>query len=547
MDMKKFHKYIALSLALVFSGACTDKFEEINTNPAAYSKLNFNPNYLLSSAQLFYTGSDDLAYETWRVNLAYAGPMMQGIASIDGVIGGAGNIYALNRDWASAYFAAWGSLAAYPQQVKTIVELVEFTRDNEEYANLHQVGRIMKALIFQRLTDIHGDVPYFDAGLAYYGGSKMPVYDKQEDIYNDLIKEVQEAVANLDASKDQITGDQFYDGNIEQWKRFGNSLLLRIGMRLTEVNPAKAQEIAASVDGQTFTSNDDNAILKHSDTGHRLTKNRNSQILSPEGEGGNAQLTRWSETFIDYLKDHDDPRLGKVAVANAFNFDVNDGAVAWTGWASDANWDQDPANQKGMPNGKVNDAADDHGLYFGLPADDVTRANYLNEFSAINPKMLKLDGITFILTYAETELLLADAAQRGWINNAETHYNNGVKAAITCLGQYDADLAIPEAEADAYLAAHSYDGTLEQINWQYWAHTITALDFYETWSNWRRTELPNLPTLDLRNPGSTGGEIPRRMVYPNSEEGDNPTSFKDAIQRQFGGNNDLSGRVWWDK
>src|SRR5699024_6644992 len=115
----------------------TDNFEEINTDPTAYSKLSLNPNYLLSTSQLFYTGSDDLAYETWRVNLAYAGPMIQGIASIDGVIGTAGNLYALNEGWSSAYFSAWGSLAAYPQQVKTIVELVEFTRDDPNYVNLH--------------------------------------------------------------------------------------------------------------------------------------------------------------------------------------------------------------------------------------------------------------------------------------------------------------------------------------------------------------------------------------------------------------------------
>lgn len=543
--MKKFYKYIALSLALAFSGACTDKFEEINTDPTAYSKLTLNPNYLLSTSQLFYTGSDDLAYETWRVNLAYAGPMIQGIASIDGVIGTAGNVYALNEAWSSAYFSAWGSLAAYPQQVKTIVELVEFTRDDPKYVNLHQVARIMKALIFQRVTDIYGDVPYSEAGLAYYGGPKFPTYDKQEEIYPSLIAEVRDAVSLLGSGTDAVTGDQFYSGDIETWKRFGNSLLLRLGMRLTKVDPATAQAIAQEVNGKTFQSNADNALLKHSIDGHRVTKNRNSQILSPQGEGGNTQFTKWSGTFIDYMSDHNDPRLSRIAVVNAFDFTVKDGAVSWNGWAPESEWIQDPTQQEGMPNGLVNDDADVHGFYAGLAKGDEVRAEYLNSFSAINPKMLKLDGVTFIMTYAESELLLADAAQRGWIADAATHYSNGVKAAMTCLEQFDATLAIPVSEAEAYLADNPYDGSLEQINTQYWAHTVSVLDFIEAWTNYRRSGYPVLPTLDLRNPGDSGGEIPRRMVYPYAEEAENPIGYKEAVSRLPGGNT-LAGRVWWD-
>lgn len=543
--MRKFYKYTVLSITLIFSGACTDKFEEINTDPTAYSKLTLNPNYLLSTSQLFYTGSDDLAYETWRVNLAYAGPMMQGIASVDGVIGTAGNLYALNEAWSSAYFSAWGSLAAYPQQVKTIVELLEFTRDNPEYVNLHQVARIMKALIFQRLTDIYGDVPYFEAGLAYYGGSKFPQYDKQEEIYASLIEDVRDAVSSLGSGTDAVTGDQFYSGDIEKWKRFGNSLLLRLGMRLVEIQPATAEAIAKEVNGKTFQSNADNALLKHSIDGHRVTKNRNSQILSPQGEGGNSQLTKWSKTFIDFLDNNNDPRLSKIAVVNAFDFTESDGAVTWRGWAPESDWNQDPEDQKGMANGKLNNDEANYGFYDGVAEDDVQRAEYLNSFSAINPKMLKLDGVTFIMTYAESELLLADAAQRGWITDASTHYNNGVIAAITCIEQFDATMAVPVNEAEDYLAANPYDGTLAQINTQYWAHTVSVLDFIEAWSNWRRSEFPILPTPDLKEPGDSGGEIPRRMVYPYAEEAENPIGYTEAVSRLETGNT-LSGRVWWD-
>src|SRR5699024_1039750 len=146
----------------------------------------------------------------------------------------------------------------------------EFTRDDPNYVNLHQVARIMKAMIFQRVTDIYGDVPYSEAGLAFYGGPKFPKYDKQSDIYPDIIAEVIEAVSKLGTGTDVVAGDQFYGGDIEKWKRFGNSLLLRLGMRLTKVQPETAQAIAQEVNGKTLQSNADSALLKDSIDGHRV-------------------------------------------------------------------------------------------------------------------------------------------------------------------------------------------------------------------------------------------------------------------------------------
>src|SRR5690606_25847592 len=253
----KIVKYIALSLgSLLMAGGCTDDFEEINTNPSSISPLSFNPNYLLTTSQLTYTGSTDFAYETWRGNLIYAATMTQGLATVMGYW--AGDKYLLNEGYTAAYWER-----AYSEQVKAVADLVEFTRDKEEYHNLHQIGRIMRSLIMERITDIYGDAPYFEAGMGYYTGVITPKYDNQEAIYKDLLKEVDEAVNALDEAGDVPIGDAFYDGDIGKWKKFGNTLLLRMAMRLSEVDAATAQTYVAKTIEKTMSSNDDNAYVVH--------------------------------------------------------------------------------------------------------------------------------------------------------------------------------------------------------------------------------------------------------------------------------------------
>lgn len=516
-----------MACAILLTG-CTKKFEEINTNNTVYTQANFDPNYLLTSAQLTYTGSTDFAYETWRGNLIYSSVMMQGFATT--LSYWAGDKYTLNAAYATAYWQV-----AYPEQVKPIVDMVQFTKDNPKYKNLYQVGRIMRALIMERITDLYGDVPYFSAGLGYYTSEFFPKYDKQQDIYMDLLKEVEEASNLLDAAGDKPSGDVFYNGNIDQWKRFANSLLLRIAMRLTKVDPATAQAYVTKVQGKTMTANTDNALVKADATGSRTTQNRNSQILLGDG-GQEFYYVKWSKTFIDMLKATNDPRLSKVAVTQLY--------LTPTSTVQNANYNSTAAGQKGMPNGKDLTVIAGRGI-----STDPTYTSF-PDYSSPNPYMIKRDGVTFILTYAESEFLLADAAQRwgtGGTASAAVHYNNGVKAAITSLGQYDAAIAITDATADTYLAANPYVASngLQMINNQFWILCNTSLNFYESWCNWRRTDYPALTPVVFPN-NVTNGTIPRRFPYPVAEASTNPANYTAAHNAVSGGDL-LTGRVWWDK
>lgn len=519
-----------LSLTGLLSTGCTKKFVQINTNSATYSQSNFDPNYLLTSAELAYTGSSDFAYDTWRANLIYASTMMQGLSTV--ISYWAGDKYLLNTAYTAAY---WGfsSDCAYPEQIKPIVDIVQSTADKSEYKNMHEIARLLRALMLERITDLYGDAPYFNAGMGYYNGVFFPKYDSQDSIYSDLLKEVEEATAALDPTGDSPSGDVIYQGDIAKWQKFGNTLLLRIAMRLVKVDPATAQTYVEKVVGKTMESNADNAFVVADSTGGRTTQNRNSQILLGDG-GQENYYTRWSKTFIDMLKSTDDPRLAKVAVTNLYTDDAtkdqNPGA------------DATPAAQKGMPNGKD---------LSGIAAQDISGdASYtkFTDYSSPSPALIKRNGPTFILTYAESELLLADAAVRfGVGGSAVTHYHDGVKAAITYLSQYDSKAAISDDDAEAYVTANPYTtaGGLAQINNQYWLHTVTMLDFYECWCNWRRSGFPTLTPVVYPN-NATNGTIPRRFPYPLDEANNNPTNYKAAHDAVPGGDL-MTSRVWWDK
>ncbi|MNK99197.1 Starch-binding associating with outer membrane [compost metagenome] len=384
-----------------------------------------------------------------------------------------------------------------------------------------------------RITDLYGDVPYSEAGQGYYKSSFTPKYDKQQAIYADLLKEVEEATNALNAGGDKVTGDVIFAGDIDKWKRFGNTLLLRLAMRLTKIDDATARVYAQKAVGKTMINNGDNAFITHDVSGSRVTQNRNSQVLLGDG-GQENYYTKWSKTFIDLLKVANDPRLAKVAVTQLY---LSDGSKN-----QNPAYVTDPAVQKGMPNGKD---------LSGQAARDIRQDASFTTFPAYsspNPAMLKRNGVSFILTFAESEFLLAEAAQRwGIAGSAAAHYKDGLKAAITFLGQYDASLAITDNVAETFANANPYNAVngLQMINTQYWIHTNTMLDFYETWSNWRRSGFPVLTPVVY--PGNaTNGTIPRRFPYPVEEAVKNGANQQAAASAIPGGDN-LAGRVWWDK
>src|SRR6202012_146126 len=240
MKLQPIYIFACVFMAMAFT-SCKKDLIKTNTDPNAVSVDVFDPNNILTTTQLYYTGSTNDAIEVEETEIEGAGCFIQHFASLTYF----GDKYLLNTGgWSSFYDNV------YTSAVKYAVDLYTNTKAKPQYKNLHQISRIMKALVFQRITDVYGDVPYFQAGLGYHNSVYFPVYDKQQDIYTDMLKEVSQAVDSLDANADKPIGDLFYAGDDDQigkWKRLGNSFLLRFAMRLTKGDPATAQKYANQV------------------------------------------------------------------------------------------------------------------------------------------------------------------------------------------------------------------------------------------------------------------------------------------------------------
>src|SRR5690554_6680329 len=120
----------------------------------------------------------------------------------------------------------------YPNAIKNLTDGMVRTAEDPDKVNIHSALRIYRRYMTSLITDIYGDAPYSEAGMGYLDSKFNPRYDTQEDIYMDFFKELGEAVAAFDNSKDQITGDVIFDGNLGQWKKLANSLRLRFAMRI---------------------------------------------------------------------------------------------------------------------------------------------------------------------------------------------------------------------------------------------------------------------------------------------------------------------------
>ena len=229
------------------------------------------------------------------------------------------------------------------------------------------------------------------------------------------------------------------------------------------------------------------------------------------------------------MKNNNDPRLPVLSYVYPPDFSPGDDPSGGSA---------DPADQNGLPNG-YDDGNTSHGIisYPGFLGNT-------NLYSRPSPIIFNATAPTLVLTYAESEFLLADAAKRWGIGDAETHYKNGVLAAITELSAYGDAGIISDDDAQAYLDAHPYDDAngLEMINTQFWAATF--FNEYEAWSNYRRTGYPVL--VPVNYPGSQSpGAIPRRMAYSTVDKQVNAANYNAAVAALPGGDK-ITSRMWWD-
>jgi hypothetical protein len=532
--MKYIHKLIwaAGMMTIPMAGCNTDDLQELNVNPQAVNQIDLN--YLFTAAELGIASNGsagDNRYIDWRTNIGMAAYAIQQLGNAGGGIA-PGDRYTHNFETSAAPFEF-----TYADQLKNIAEILKQTGpggyDEGKKQNMRQAARILRAFSFHRLTDLYGNIPYTEANKGLETVF-FPTYDKQSVVYADLLKELDEAAAALNASNPDegfARADFIYDGDIAKWKKWAYSLMLRLAMRVSNVNVQMAtQYVSKAVAGGVFTSNADNVWVKMAlGPGEWNNQNGISRAFYP-GDGG--QPSYLSKTFVDFLKGanpntvtDDDPRL----------MILSGGIADW----SSAEWkptNTDPLAQKGLPNGF--DQA-------GLDALEGRSVDQAKTYSRINFLMLQDDDPYMIMNYGEVELLLAEALQRGIgtgiTGTARQHYEAGVKASMQMYTPFDPSLVVSDAQVDNYLATYPYGGAkpaLPMIYEQLWVNKF--FNWWEAWADWRRTGYPVLVPTNF--PGNiTNGTIPRRLRYPATEAAGNQNYATGATKPD-----DYTTKVWWE-
>ena len=538
--MKQYNKIIKnlglLVLIIILSNACTKKFEKLNTQASLLSEETVTPEFLLTGVQ-YSAGGGLGAFNVGN----YCGMTVRvdNAPFVDEFDDGA---------WYTTYTSLGNNLAA----------IIRKTADKPDLVNKKAIARILKVWVFSQATDIYGDIPYSESNKAPVEAITSPKYDTQESIYQDFFKELKEAATELDAAKESYgSADLYYGGDVIKWKKFANSLRLRLALRVRYVDLQMAKDnMSDLLESDLITSRADDALTY---TANDIEEHRNGAYVDlinrpPQLDYIDHQLV--GKALLDALvgssnpRNPLDPRTKVIADTARAKWPPSLGLPYW-GFRAQPLLGNVPVENK-YPYGSNSTSV--FSLFWYVPV--------------IERPVLRASEVYFAL--AEAALFNVRTG------DADAYFKKGIEAGIIQVQDfYDKtkdqvgevfDLVGPDyapganinsflaykgmkqSEIDAFLASPtttltgSDEEKLEQIMNQ--KMIVLYPNELEGWSEWRRTGYPRV--LVAANEVSTlHGVSPRRKHYPNTERLVNSVNFKEAVER-MGGKDDLLNRVWWD-
>ncbi|SIN67280.1 SusD/RagB family nutrient-binding outer membrane lipoprotein [Algoriphagus halophilus] len=512
----KFNSNYIAGLGLAFALAltsCDKDFEEINMNPNSPETVSSS----LLLPTIIRNSTNEISGKAW----GYGNVVMQYTAKIQFT----------NEDRYN-----WGPegnpYSTFYNSLRDINNMISISTEANQN-NYVAVAKIMRAHMFSFMTDAYGDLPYSEATKAKES-INYPVFDSQEQIYSNILSELEEANELLGSTNEVIEGDILFEGDVMSWKKFANSLRLRILMRLSDrIDPSAAMQTILSDPTKypVFTSFEDQAALQY------LQDVPNQHGLYTTRSGSFDEY-RLSENMESVLKELNDPRL------YAYAQPTNDSGAGIIGEVDD---------YQGVPNG----LADEEALAYSPSGDPakggsnfISRVGLLWSCSACTSLANPIGAQAILMSYAELQFILAEASEKGYITgDAATYYNNGVKAAFNYYESRYRIVNLPEIADllvfdEAYLTQPkvAYTGSTEEklskIGTQKWLSLFfTGL---EAWYDWRRTDYPKIEP----GPAAYINTVPVRFMYPSSIQALNGDNYEAAIQRQ--GPDAITTRVWWD-
>jgi len=503
---------VALISVFMLTG-CTKNFEEINTDPTRLTSLNPNDvKALFPNAE--YVGM----YNGWNYQTAqglFADQYAQYFAGTQTAFDS--HRYVIHQSWVKDH---WKN--AYEQTLPSLVILIRETGGGKA-PTMNALARIWKVFVLHRTTDYFGPIPYSQIGSE----EKVIAYDAQSDIYTDFFKELAEASADLQNNL-SITSfgaiDLIYSGSDQnsKWLKFANTLRLRLALRVSKVDPAKAKtEAEAAVAGGVFLDNSDDAFCK---------------VTSDNINAFNVQ-TGWNEfrmsaTMESYLKGYADPRLSKY-----FQPAVNTGTY------------------EGVRNGMN-------------PAEQNISQNNYDNHSNVSLRLTEAQmGITpmNVMYAAEAYFLRAEGALNGWNmgGTAQQLYEKGIELSMKTWGVTDMTLItayinspnVPIAPLDYFNSPAvstapikwSADPAMqrEQILTQKWIALFP--DGHEAWAELRRAKFPKMyPLIHSDNPFVPANQMIRRITFLDYDRERNGPAVI-AAEALLGGPDNAGTPLWWDK
>lgn len=471
--MKNFLYRSFFALLVLGLAACND-FGDIDNDPN--KPIQVSPSTLLTNAER--TVSSVVGSAT---GVLYAQQMSE-ITYTEG-----SRYVSIQADFSGWYTGALQDL----QQIITL-NTDEETKDAAEISgsNENQIAaaKILQYFFIHHMTDRWGPLPWSEA-LRAGEGIITPAYDSQEEIYNDLFSGLKAAVAMIDESG-SISGDFIMNGDMAKWKQFANTIRMVAALRISDVDPAKAEaEYESAIADGVLTETLYYPYLPE-------TANQNPWYAS--------FITRTdyaiSEFMADGMVDLNDPRLTQFA---------------------------DPTLSSGT---------NIVGMPYGLASSDYNPENV----SFPNSTFVKAqDAPIAIYSEAQIKFSMAEAAARGWTSDdAEALYREAIMASWEQWG-------LSTAGFDAYYAQPEV--TYSQANWKeligYQKWIALYLQGYEAWAEYRRLDEPGLQVP--QEPFSDSGGIPTRNTYPNDEANLNAANYEEAVRLLNGPDSDGT-QLWWD-
>ncbi|MEG0517805.1 MAG: SusD/RagB family nutrient-binding outer membrane lipoprotein [Bacteroidales bacterium] len=550
--MNRIFKSILMVIgAITITTSCTSYFDNMNTNPNDPTPEATDPKF-----QFVYAQSRSILYSNqWQVGDQMTVSHFCEFAANDPLSSSDYNIDAryIQGIWDLTYV----SLSNFNTIIKT-------NEKNPKNVNIVQMSKIWKVWLMLRLTDYLGDIPYIDAANE---GATNPKYDTQKDIYYKMFEELHDAASKLTATEATIGAcDLAFNGDVVKWKKFANSLRLRMALRIADIDPAKAKtEAEAAISGGVMESAADAAAVKMG----KATAETNSQ--NPIYYHRKQSIIHMSTAYYQIVNN-----LGGVAwpvsadktanvnitdaIVNAkihpakvdpravFHFEPSGILEKVTTAALDANW-------AGTDPGNVSSAVG-AAMITGQFQNDYAK---IGEFFYKNP-----DRSYPVLKFSELCFLKAIAIERGIISgDAKAAYEAGVKDNMAEFGipATTVNSYLASTEKNAYGTSPKYDnntGTgntaLDKILTQKWLSHFVEGSF-EAWADHRQYHKPTLMPFAHVNESTfkmdqaaqssnTPEAYIKRGYYPSSEESVNKANLEEAIARM--GSNSIQNNVWWD-